>query len=59
MMPLVWAMVLAFFGLNTALVAWFIVRFTITGDHGGLLAILAFNAVLIATCFGVVKVASA
>ena len=43
--------VLAFFGLNTALVAWFILRFTV----GPLWALVVFNTVLVGTCFAIVS----
>ena len=54
---MIWAIVLAFFGLNTALVAYVVVRLTVP-THGPWLALVTFNVVLIATCFGVVYVAS-
>lgn len=44
---IIWGVVLAFFGLNTALIAWFILRFTV----GPIWALIGFNAVLVGTCF--------
>lgn len=50
---LIWSVVLAFLGLNAALVAWFILRFWI----GPWAALLAFNAVLIATVYHILQIA--
>ena len=48
---LVWAVVLAFLGLNTALVAWVVLRFTV----GGFWAMVGFQAVLLTTICGILS----
>lgn len=48
---IIWGIVLAFFGLNTALIAWLIVRLTV----GPVWALIGFNAVLVGTCFGIIS----
>ena len=48
---LVWAVVLAFLGLNTALVAWLVLRLTV----GGLWAAVGFQAILLATICGILQ----
>lgn len=48
---LIWCLVLAFFGLNMSLVAWVILRFT----AGPFWALVAFNAVLVGTCYGILQ----
>lgn len=51
----IWCTVLAFFGLNTAVVAYFVVRITTNALWG----LLAFNAILMATCWGIVQIVHA
>lgn len=46
---LIWCIVLAFLGLNSALIAWFIVRLT----AGPIWALVAFNVILGVTCFAI------
>ena len=48
---LVWCVVLAFLGLNLAIVAWLILRLTI----GGIAATLGFHAILATTIFGIIQ----
>jgi hypothetical protein len=48
---LVWMIVLAFLGLNAALIAWFIVRFT----AGPFWALFVFNAVLFGTVYHIIQ----
>jgi len=48
---LIWCIVLAFLGLNTALVAWFLLRLS----AGPIYALVAFNAMLFATCWGIIQ----
>lgn len=51
---IVWAVVLAFFGLNTALIAWVVLRFTV----GALGALVGFNVVLAGTVFSIISLYS-
>lgn len=48
---MVWCVVLAFLGLNTALVAWVVLRFT----AGGLWAMLGFHTILLTTVWGILS----
>lgn len=48
---IVWAVVLAFLGISTALIAWLIVRLTV----GPLSALVVFNAVLVGTYFAIIS----
>lgn len=48
---LIWCVVLAFFGLNTSLVAWLILRIT----AGPIWALVGFNAMLVATIYNIVQ----
>ena len=48
---LIWAVVLSFLGINSALIAWFILRFT----AGPMWALVGFNAVLMTTIYCVVQ----
>ena len=48
---LVWTVVLAFLGLNIALVAWLVLRLTV----GGFWATLGFQAVLVTTIWGILQ----
>ena len=48
---LVWVVVLAFLGLNTALVAWVVLRVAV----GGFWAALGFQAVLLTTIWGILS----
>lgn len=48
---IIWGVVLAFFGLNIALIAWLIVRLT----AGPVWALIVFNAVLAGTYFGIIS----
>lgn len=48
---LVWCVVLAFFGLNLALVAWAMLRLTI----GGFWAMLGFQTILLTTVWGILS----
>lgn len=48
---LVWCVILAFLGLNTALVAWVVLRLT----AGGFWAMIGFQAVLVTTIWGIVS----
>lgn len=52
---LIWCVVLAFFGLNVAVAGWLVLRFTV----GAWSALIGFNAILIATCYGIIQVAGA
>ena len=46
---LIWAIVLALFGLNVSLVAWTVLRFTTNAFW----ALAGFNAILLATIWGI------
>ncbi len=48
---IVWCLVLAFFGLNLALVAWVMLRLAI----GGVAATLGFQAILLTTVWGILS----
>lgn len=48
---LVWCVILAFFGLNLALVAWLVLRLAI----GGIAATLGFQAILLTTVWGILS----
>lgn len=48
---IIWAVVLMFFGLSIALIAWLIVRLTL----GAIPALIVFNAVLIGTYFVIIS----
>ena len=50
---LIWCVVLAFLGLNAALVGWLVIRFT----FGPWWALVVFNAVLIATIYHIYSLA--
>ena len=49
---MVWAIVLAFFGLNVALAGWLVVRFT----AGPVWAMATFNLILIMTIYGILQI---
>lgn len=51
---IIWCVVLGFLGLNMALVAWFVLRFTV----GAFWALVGFNAVLVGTCLSIVELMS-
>lgn len=48
---MVWCLVLAYLGLNTALVAWLILRLT----AGGLWATVGFHTILVTTLWGILS----